>query len=101
MLLTLQAVVIAPVALALASHSVAMSAADYDIGTATVHKDCPCCPPGGHMSGNCAAACIGVSAPAPTVALVSLLPIGIAYSVATSPLLPSRAYSPVNPPPIG
>ena len=100
-LLTLQAVVIAPVAMALAAHSVAMSAADCGMGTDAAHKDCPCCPPGGLMSGNCAVACIGVTAPAPAIVLVSRASIGIAHSVSTSPLLPSRVYSPVNPPPIG
>jgi hypothetical protein len=100
-LLALQAIVIAPIAMALAPHSTATSTADCDMGTGGSHEDCPGCPPDGSMQDNCAAICIGVTAPAPTMATLSWAPTDRGYLVSESPLLPSRVYSPVNPPPIG
>lgn len=100
-LLTLQAVVFAPVAMASAPNPVATAAADCGMGTVAEHEDLDCCPPVDHTSVNCAAACLGMIAPAPTIALVSRASIGIVHTVSASPLLPSRVYSPVNPPPIG
>jgi hypothetical protein len=101
MLLVVQTVFVAPVAMALAPQLTATAAADCDMGAGGAHEDCPCCPPDGSMQGNCAAVCIGVTGPAPAIALQLSAPIDRSYSDSAAPLLPSRAYSPVNPPPIG
>ena len=100
-LLALQAVVIAPVALALATPAALMSAADCDPGTDSATQRDDCCTPDGSAQGDCTAACIGVAAAVPSITQLPWLPIEMLGSVRASSLLPSLHYSPVNPPPIG
>jgi hypothetical protein len=100
-LLALQAVVLAPVAMAMHASMASMASADCSEGHGAVNDDCPCCPPGISTIASCAAHCLVTTAAAPSLARLSAQPTLLLLFEFRSKLIASQIYSPLNRPPIG